>query len=272
MNSKNKKYTSSRKLFSMMQIGGAQKTMTIDGIKYQGAGILIINRHTNTRGITEDHVIYFRQNDNPLNLLDLPGGRCEDDHTSIEQTASVELYEESRKSISINSTILKSLPNVTVDGRSKGLDGKFRCYICRVQHISARIYDNNMNIFNHLVSINNPKFNHNTILQKSLIEKLKSYLETNKMCRIPVKNIEQLLGTTNNVCTDDEGNVVTLSRQSLRVYMEAKRTNKLPKCLPNGMMDTSILLIDLGKGSEIYNDSHLYLSPKGTLKGKTIKY
>ena len=255
----------------MIQNGGAQIIITDGGIEYQGSGVLIINTHTNSKGITEDHVIFFRMND--MNgVYDLPGGRCENDHASIEQTASIELYEESRKTISIKPTILQTLPSVAIDGRATGLRGKFKCYICRVQHISTKIYNDNMSIFDKLISIDNTSFNGNVAMQQKLKDRLKSYLETNKLCRIPVKNIESLLGTTNTICMDDEGILVTLSRQSVRVYMEARRTNKIPKCLPNGLLEKN-KLIDLGKGTEAPNDSHTYIPKIGPkLQGRTIYY
>ena len=255
--------------YSTHQIGGAQKTIVEDGITYQGAGLLIINRHTNSKRETADHVIYFKQTKD--NILDLPGGRCEDDHTSLEQTASIELYEESRKSIGIKPEKIKTFNSVTVDGRGGGIPGKFKCYIVRVVDISSNIYNLNKSIFDSLTSMGNPRFRGDPTAQKRETDRLKSFLETSELCRVPVSAIQQLSDGPNNKCTDDEGNSVTVSYQSLRVYKEALAKGILPYSINDNLPSNGILQ-NAGQSDRSENKSLVYKEPGRILTGITINY
>ena len=251
------------------QIGGAQKTIVSDGITYQGAGVLIINQHTNSRGKRADHVIFFKQTKD--NMLDLPGGRCEDFHTSLEETASIELYEESRKSIGITKKNISTYTFVTVDGRAAGLPGQFKCYIVRARDISSQVYKHNKIIFDALIDISNPRFGGSRFKRDAEERRLKSFLETSELCRVPVSTMEQLVGTTNNSCTDDEGNTVKVSYQSLRVYREALAKGILPRSI-NDILPSNGVLKNAGQSDRTQNDSLKYTDPFRRLIGTTINY
>ena len=76
----------------------------LGGHKYQGADVLLLNRIHGTYTI-----ITFAQRNQRGPDVSIAGGRCETKHRDLEDTASVELYEESRKSIFIASDVLRDM-------------------------------------------------------------------------------------------------------------------------------------------------------------------
>lgn len=253
-----------------MEIINEGKDITIleNNIIYKGAGVLIIMKNDNN----EDCVILFREYREHKKIsdcfLDLPGGRCDSIHKNLEETAAAELYEESRKTIYISPEILKKLAFITIQGRKDGLQGYFKCFICRIDMISEIIYNYNRLIFDYIVDLKNPAINGNLQKQKDMKYNLKSYLETMELCKIPVRNIEKICNTNNRKCFDDKNNLVIISGQSLRVYYQA--TIKKILIRKDNKIINNKLLIKLDTGMIQPNKNLYYKDEKIQLEGKTI--
>ena len=129
--------------------GGHQRL--ING--HQGVDILLINRHDG-----KDHIVVFEQErKNGSKYVQLPGGRCEDTHRNLEHVIHNELYEESKKSVSISIEKFEDMTRlgkfVTYPGDKKGHQGPRRCYISLIPHISKTIFDQNKEILHKLVNV-----------------------------------------------------------------------------------------------------------------------
>ena len=209
---------------SRKQRGGAQTRLTVGGVEFQGADVFMIN---NYRGA--DSVVLFQSRNRMGPYLQLAGGRCEDTHGSLEQTISDELYEESRKSIRISEDVFKEMTRagsyVDYDGDTKGLPGKRRCFVCAVPSISTKIYNENKQIFDLLISPGNP-----AAVGKPaghFEELLRKYLETEAMVRIPFKDL------TDSVRAGNDGRAREIKGHHIATYVmkaivEARRKGFLP--------------------------------------------
>ena len=170
--------------------GGQQKTITQDGVTYQGADIFIINSWKGN-----DYVVLFELKDKTGKpYYQMPGGRCETAHKFVEDTIHDELWEESRKSIKISIPIFKEMSSlgkyVDYDGDSKaGLPGKRRCFVCKANKISQTTYDLNKKVLDKLTSLENdvdqgkPPGYYAT--------QYKAFLETKSMKRIALTSLEE---------------------------------------------------------------------------------
>lgn len=162
-----------------------QELINIEGQEYQGADVLIINEYAGV-----DHVVLFKDakpltaGQNPS--YSLAGGRFEASHDSLEHTIESELYEESKKTIRISKCVFKYMTKLGhfVVSRGDTKHGKYglrRCYICRVPHISTTLYEQNKSIMNELTSPDTNPTNY-----EKEAEKLRSFMETDEMLRIPL--------------------------------------------------------------------------------------
>jgi hypothetical protein len=174
--------------------GGHQKL--IDG--HQGVDILLINRHEG-----KNHIVVFEQKRSNGSLyVQLPGGRCEDTHDNLEHVIHNELYEESKKSVCISLEKFQDMTRlgkfVTYPGDANGLPGIRRCYISRILHISKTIFDQNKEILHKLVEADS-----------KLNVRLKPYMETTNMFRIPIENIAAAIipgdDLRSRIVKDDQG-------------------------------------------------------------------
>jgi hypothetical protein len=186
------------------------RQIQLGGHKYQGADILLIHRYNG-----QDTIITFAQRNHRGPYVNIAGGRCETKHRDLEDTASVELYEESRKSIFIASDILRDMTKhgsfVDYPGDSHhGLPGRRRCFVARVPHASTTLYSQNKRILDSL------PVNH----------RLEPFRETDAMIRIPVADIEA------TVKAGDDGhariiNGVNVSRFTVLAFIRAKAAGLL---------------------------------------------
>jgi len=158
-----------------------EKILEINDKKYNSAGVLIINKYSN-----KDCIVLFKSSmyvPSGINkgkyYCDIPGGGIDIKDISLEQTASRELFEESKMlfSIAINKLLeakenksFIELPGRRLSGKRK--PGLFGCYVLRLPNVSTKIYNNN----------------------KELLKKFKMdnvYYETNELVRIPIENIKE---------------------------------------------------------------------------------
>lgn len=158
-----------------------EKIIELDDKKYNSAGVLIIHRFS-----SKDCVVLFKSSmyvpsgvNKGKYYCDIPGGGIDISDNSIEDTASRELFEESKKLISISSKNLKlakdiesflELPGRRLSGKRKA--GLFACFVCKLSNVSSRIYNKN----------------------KEILKKIKMdpiYYETIELVRIPISNIKE---------------------------------------------------------------------------------
>jgi len=158
-----------------------EKILELNDKKYNSAGVLIINKYSN-----KDCVVLFKSSmyvpsgtNKGKYYCDIPGGGIDEKDFSLEQTASRELYEESKKVFSISISKLNTaretnsfveLPGRRLSGKRK--PGLFGCYVIRLPHVSAKVYN----------------------INKELLKKIKHdsvFYETNELIRIPISNIRE---------------------------------------------------------------------------------
>jgi len=149
--------------------------------KYNSAGVLMATKYSG-----QECIILFKSSlyvPSGINkgkyYCDIPGGGIDILDSSIEETASRELFEESKKLVLISHKNLKQakeeksfleLPGRRLSGKRK--PGLFACFVCRLPHISSKIYNKNKDILKKI------KMNH-------------VYYETSELIRIPINNIKE---------------------------------------------------------------------------------
>jgi hypothetical protein len=126
-----------------------EKILTIDDKNYNSAGVLIINKYLN-----KDCIVFFKSS-KPIPsgvnkgkfYCDIPGGGIDIKDESLEETASRELYEESKKLLSISKNNLEmmkqnnsffELPGRRLSGKRKV--GLFGCFVCKARRFGRRPY------------------------------------------------------------------------------------------------------------------------------------
>lgn len=169
------------------QVGGAQRPIVLAGVSYQGADAFIINRWSDGN----DYVILFEQiSRDGRHYFQLPGGRCEDTHAKLENTINQELWEESKKTVSVSVPLFESMTSaasfVEYDGDSVN-PGRRRCFVFRAPYVSKTLYDQNAAILNNLKSHDNnaargkaPGYHENL---------LHAFLETKSMKRVLLSSL-----------------------------------------------------------------------------------
>jgi len=187
-----------------------QRQIHVEGHKYQGADVLLLNRFHG-----KDTIITFAQRNQRGFYVNIAGGRCETKHRDLEDTASVELYEESCKSLFIASDVFRDMTThgsfVDYPGDiHRGLSGHRRCFVARVPHISTTLYNQNKRILDSL----------------PISRQLEPFRETDAMVRIPVADIEATLET------GDSGHArmvagFYVSRFTITAYIRAKAAGLL---------------------------------------------
>ena len=158
-----------------------EKIIELDDKKYNSAGVLIIHRFS-----SKDCVVLFKSSmyvpsgvNKGKYYCDIPGGGIDLLDNTIEDTASRELFEESKKLISISSKNLKlakdiesfiELPGRRLSGKRKA--GLFACFVCKLSNVSSKIYNKN----------------------KDILKKIKMdpvFYETIELVRIPISHIKE---------------------------------------------------------------------------------
>ena len=158
-----------------------EKIIELDDKKYNSAGVLIIHRFS-----SKDCVVLFKSSmyvpsgvNKGKYYCDIPGGGIDLLDNTIEDTASRELFEESKKLISISSKNLKlakdiesfiELPGRRLSGKRKA--GLFACFVCKLSNVSSKIYNKN----------------------KDILKKIKMdpvFYETIELIRIPISHIKE---------------------------------------------------------------------------------
>lgn len=187
-----------------------QRQIHLGGHKYQGADILLIHRYNG-----QDTIITFAQRNHRGSYVNIAGGRCETKHRDLEDTASIELYEESCKSVFIASDVIRDMTKhgsfVDYPGDTHHeLPGRRRCFVARAPHVSTTLYNQNKRILDSLP------------VRRQLVP----FLETNAIVRIPLADIEATLET------GDTGhariiNGVNVSRFTIVAFIRAKAAGLL---------------------------------------------
>jgi len=158
-----------------------EKILEENDKKYNSAGVLIISKYSG-----QDCIILFKSSlyvPSGINkgkyYCDIPGGGVDILDSSIEDTASRELFEESKKLLLISQKNLKlakdnnsflELPGRRLSGKRKA--GLFACFVCRLLNVKSKIYNKN----------------------KDILKKIKMshvYYETSELIRIPINNIRE---------------------------------------------------------------------------------
>jgi hypothetical protein len=234
-----------------------EKILEINDKKYNSAGVLMINKYSG-----QECIILFKSSmyvSSGVNkgkyYCDIPGGGIDIIDSSIEETASRELFEESKKLVLISQKNLKfakdnnsflELPGRRLSGKRKA--GLFACFVCKLSHISSKIYNKN----------------------KDILKKIKMdhvYYETNELIRIPISHIKEYfldkkLSDIKKPCEiKDVNNVIQYITvlASKCLFLACIKINNETTILQN-----AIKLVDY---KEILNDLI-----EGDNKGITIKY
>ena len=195
--------------------GGVQKTITLNGVDYQGADMFIINNYP---GLGEC-VVLFQQQNKMGPYLQLPGGRCESKHQSLEDTIYDELYEESKKSICVSKRVFQRMTErgsyVEYDGDLQGKIGKRRCFVAKVPFISEKIFNKNKEIFSKKLK---KAFNQRNQIEQ---DKLRKYMETEHMVRIPLTQLGQIIASGER--RYQGVHIATFVLNAYKLYMKMKQ-------------------------------------------------
>jgi hypothetical protein len=163
---------------------------------YTGSGVLIIENYK--KSVPS---IVLVQNKRSKLLMDFGGGTGKtNDINRIKKLAIDEVYEESYGLIKLNDDIIN---NAMYHDSNAKLDGSqlYRTYILRIDNISTKLYNYNMNIFS----------NHDNIP--------KHWKETSRLVHIPIHNIDfdNILKRGNNKVKDVNNTTYSLTRRTRRV-------------------------------------------------------
>jgi hypothetical protein len=201
--------------------GGKQSVIVNKGVEFNSVGLILINQYSGV-----DNVVLFNDISKPF--CDLLGGRIEESHQTIEDALSQEIFEESRKMLSIDVNILKEIDakNNTgfIEGRKDdngnfiGMPGNFKYYVAKFRDVSRAIYVENHSIMGK---------------RKDLP---KSFNETSALIRIPFDNMYKYLQTVDKDkkllyekadINDHKGNPQTVAGQAIRACYDAFIVRKL---------------------------------------------
>lgn len=226
--------------------GGRQKSITLNGVDYQGADMFIINPY-----FGKDCVVLFQQIDmNGKPYLQLPGGRCDEKHQSLEDTICDELYEESKKSIRVSKGVFEGMTKagsfVEYDGGMGGIPGRRRCFVAKVPKISETKFNKNRTIFEK--KLENAK-------KQREQDELHAFMETKKMVRIPLAQLGEIIAAGNR-----HYNGIRIGTFVLNAYREMTR-----------MQNPIINIMSIAKHFELDNDN-IFKSVGLELRGKIDLY
>ena len=222
--------------------------------KYNSAGVLIVNRFAN-----KDCVVFFKSSrpvPSGINkgkfYCDIPGGGIDIEDGSLEETASRELFEVSKKLLSISKNNLAhmkesgsflELPGRRLSGKRK--IGLFACYICKLAYVNVKIYNSNKDI-----------------LKKMSLDSV--YYETIELIRFPIDEIRayfknKKLSDIKNQCEirDSSGTLQFITLLASKCLFLAV-SGELP------LIDSAVKLIEYEEVENNLDD--------GKHKGKTIRY
>ena len=159
-----------------------QKALIINGIPYQGADIFILTKRNDTICIILFVPIDPKTNE-PRDIVNMPGGRCETKHKTLEAVASQELFEESACTIKISEQEFTDTLYYNLAGSGEGASGMRRTYLVYIPD-TANIETNYKNNLEKIRS--NSKIHH-------------SYSETNEMVFIPLQNLQTIIDSLKGI-------------------------------------------------------------------------
>ena len=143
---------------------------------FEGADVFIVH-HVPTHGLCV--VLFEDAKRRKPRCVTMPGGQWDRNHLNLQEVASDELFEESSKSISVNSDIFKTMDDnhmyVDIRGinfKDKHANKRRRVYFCYMPVIDKEIY-----------------YANNKILFAATGRDAWKYKETNNIIFIPIKNI-----------------------------------------------------------------------------------
>lgn len=190
--------------------GGVQQAINLNGVNYQGADMFIINTYP---GLGEC-IVLFQQRNELGPYLQLPGGRCDSTHHSLEDTIYWELYEESKKSIRVSKRVFENMTAVgsyvEYPGDQKGIPGQRRCFVAKVPFISTKIFDQNSVILDNMY-------------KRSIQKNLRKYMKTEKMVRMPLAQLGEIIAAGPRYTGI---HIATFVKKAYMQYMEMKRMQK----------------------------------------------
>lgn len=167
------KYTDhTRSVRQLPPSGHKQQALTDNGIKYQAVDIFILTKRAN-----KICIILFVPIDSktkkPRDIVNMPGGRCEITHPSLQAVASQELFEESACTIEISEQEFTNTLHYDLEGSGGGASGMRRTYLVYIPYTAEieTFYKENLE-----------KITENRNIDKS-------YRETNEMVFIPLQTI-----------------------------------------------------------------------------------
>ena len=230
-----------------------EKILEVDDKKYNSAGVLIISKYSG-----QECIILFKSSlfvPSGINkgkyYCDIPGGGIDIIDSSLEETASRELFEESKKLFSISQKNLKlakdnesflELPGRRLSGKRKA--GLFACFVCKLPFVSTKIYNKN----------------------KDILKKIKVshvYYETSEIIRIPISNIKEYFKDKKLSDIKKQCEIKDVNNTVQYITVLASKCIFLA-CVKNNLISTAIKFPEY---KEIPNDLI-----DGTNKGITIKY
>lgn len=161
-------------------MGSQEKLLEVNDKIYNSAGVLLINKKYNT-----DCIVLFKSSipiPSGVNkgkfYCDIPGGGIDIEDSSLEETAKRELFEETKKLLSISSSKLKLLKDknlfLELPGRRphKRKPGLFACFVAKLPYISSTVYNQNKDI-----------------LKKVRLDDV--FYETIEVVRFPISNLKE---------------------------------------------------------------------------------
>ena len=149
-----------------------QEALIINGTPYQGADIFILTKRANKICIIL-FVPIDPETNKPRDIVNMPGGRCETKHKTLQAVASEELFQESACTIKISEQEFTDTLYYNLAGSDGGASGMRRTYLVYIPD-TANIETNYKNNLEKIRS--NSKIHH-------------SYRETNEMVFIPLQTI-----------------------------------------------------------------------------------
>ena len=205
--------------------GGSQSVINDKGVEFNSVGLILINQYSGV-----DNIVLF--NDMSGSFCDLLGGRIEESHQTIEDALSQEIFEESRKMLSIDVNILKEIDAKEntgfIEGRKDqngkfiGIPGNFKYYVAKFTDVSKSIFEKNYEEM------------------KKRPNLPKSFNETSALIRIPFNNMYKYLQIVDKDkkllykkadIMDINGNTQTVAGQAIRACYDAFIARRLNPAL-----------------------------------------
>lgn len=178
---------------------------TEGSLHYSGAGVLIIEDYYMKNGKVEPCIVLVK-NKASGEYSDF-GGSYESKHNTLQNTASIELREESRNLFNVSDSIIERTKKINIPALG---DNFYRMYLLKINGVCRKYFLHNKKIIDDLHQ------------QGTKIPR--SWRETEAIAHIPIKNINfDKLGVRGRIILQDiDDNAINLNGRTKKAIYHAK--------------------------------------------------